>query len=104
MKGGGDELFGGVGQQLGTPAGLGDEDPKQLALAVELTPDDSLDLPLYLVRLGICLEDTAKPDKDLAGLDRAIDAYGKAVQSTQPGTQQLPRNLSRLRRRRIFTR
>jgi CHAT domain-containing protein/exonuclease VII small subunit len=65
-------------------------------MAVDYTPETSADLPLYLIRLGICLEDRAKSKNEPQGLDRAITVYKRAIQHTPSGTQQLPRNLNTL--------
>ena len=69
---------------------------RTFTLAVELTPENSPDLSMYLVRQGILLEDTAKADKSVAGLDQAVKAYERAVQLTPPGSRQAARNLNSL--------
>jgi tetratricopeptide (TPR) repeat protein len=85
-------LYGRTGQ---SPAVL---EPARLSfeLAVDHTAANSPDLGLYLIRLGIFLEDTAKQNNDIHDLDKAIAAYEKAVQVTPPGTKQRARNLNSL--------
>jgi hypothetical protein len=62
------KLYGDTGES----ARVRDNALRTFTLAVELTPEESPDLPMYLVRQGIFLEDTAKVDKSVAGLDQAM--------------------------------
>jgi len=64
--------------------------------AVERTPPDSPDLPMYLNNLGNGLSDRYARSGDLADLAEAVRVYQQAVERTPPDSPDLPMYLNNL--------
>ncbi len=64
--------------------------------AVQRTPPDSPDLPMYLNNLGNGLSDRYARTGSLADLEEAIRVYQSAVQRTPPDSPDLPSRLNNL--------